>query len=74
MDYASSRAGAYPLVLPIYEVVCDRGNNPQRLALLKAFLSYTASVTGQAVLHSLYYAPLPEVYRAQLTAVIATLA
>jgi phosphate transport system substrate-binding protein len=51
---------AYPIVLVAYEIVCDRGNAPETLALTKAFLGYTASEEGQRTLQEIHYAPISD--------------
>ena len=59
IDYATKTAGAYPIVLVTYEIVCSKGSPSDKVALLKGFLGYTASADGQGVLNGLGYAPLP---------------
>ncbi|GAB1821894.1 phosphate ABC transporter substrate-binding protein PstS [Herbidospora sp. RD11066] len=59
IDYATSAAGAYPIVLVTYEITCEKGLSPEELPLVKGFLTYTASAEGQQVLTDLGYAPLP---------------
>jgi phosphate transport system substrate-binding protein len=58
IDYNTKAAGAYPIVLVTYEIVCEKGTPADKLALVKAFLGYTAG-DGQAKLADLGYAPLP---------------
>lgn len=60
LDYATRQEGAYPVVLVTYEILCDRGNNPDTLALTRAFLRYAASGEGQAQLADIDYAPMPD--------------
>ena len=57
LDYATKEAGAYPIILVTYEVVCSAGNG-DKAALLKSFLGYTAT-DGQAELTKVGAAPLP---------------
>ncbi|GLW09498.1 phosphate-binding protein PstS [Microtetraspora sp. NBRC 13810] len=59
IDYATSAAGAYPIVLVTYEITCEKGLSAEELPLVKSFLTYTASDEGQAALTELGYAPLP---------------
>lgn len=59
-DYATRRAGAYPIVLVTYEILCDRGNDPDTLRLTRAFLRYAASGQGQRTLARIDYAPMPD--------------
>ncbi len=58
LDYATKEAGAYPLILVTYEIVCSAGNSADVAPLLKSFLGYT-STDGQATLTELGAAPLP---------------
>jgi phosphate transport system substrate-binding protein len=58
IDYNTKASGAYPIVLVTYEIVCEKGTPADKVALLKAFLTYTAG-EGQAKLTDLGYAPLP---------------
>ncbi|GAA1277025.1 phosphate-binding protein PstS [Planotetraspora silvatica] len=59
IDYATSAAGAYPIVLVTYEITCEKGLSATDLPLVKSFLTYTASDAGQQSLTGLGYAPLP---------------
>ncbi|WP_258054746.1 phosphate ABC transporter substrate-binding protein PstS [Streptomyces sp. Ru71] len=59
LNYNPTEAGAYPLTLVTYEIVCDKGNKSDTLAGTKAFLRYTASEDGQKVLSDNSYAPIP---------------
>jgi phosphate transport system substrate-binding protein len=74
IDYNTTTAGAYPIVLVTYEIVCDKGNPADKLALIKSFLSYTSSSAGQGSLTNLGYAPLPETVRAKVASTVAALA
>jgi phosphate transport system substrate-binding protein len=59
IDYTTSAAGAYPIVLVTYEITCEKGLPAEESKLVKAFLTYTASEQGQTALTGLGYAPLP---------------
>jgi phosphate transport system substrate-binding protein len=74
IDYTTKEAGAYPIVLVTYEIVCSKGTDAAKLPLLKSFLGYTVSAEGQALLDKLGYAPLPEAVRAKVEASIKNLA
>ena len=74
LDYATKEAGAYPIVLVTYEIVCSKGTAADKLALVKGFLGYTASAEGQAVLDKLGYAPLPASVQTKVAASITNLA
>ncbi|MFI7547799.1 phosphate ABC transporter substrate-binding protein PstS [Actinoplanes sp. NPDC049599] len=69
VDHRTAVAGAYPIVLVTYEVVCRAGTPP----LLRAFLAYTAGPRGQAAAARLGYAPLPEQLRARVAAAVGGL-
>ncbi|GAA0709752.1 phosphate ABC transporter substrate-binding protein PstS [Dactylosporangium roseum] len=74
IDYATKEAGAYPIILVTYEIVCGKGTPADKLALVKGFLGYTASAEGQKSLDKLGYAPLPETVRAKVETSIKNLA
>ncbi|MDQ2847398.1 MAG: phosphate ABC transporter substrate-binding protein PstS [Actinomycetota bacterium] len=57
LDYATKTAGAYPILLVTYEIVCSAGNG-DKAALLKSFLGYAAT-DGQTTAVSNGAAPLP---------------
>ncbi|MFC5219331.1 phosphate ABC transporter substrate-binding protein PstS [Streptomyces coerulescens] len=59
LDYTPSAAGAYPITLVTYEIVCDKGNKAETLPATKSFLNYIASEDGQGLLAEAGYAPLP---------------
>ncbi|WP_433394422.1 phosphate ABC transporter substrate-binding protein PstS [Micromonospora sp. KLBMP9576] len=74
IDYNTREAGAYPIVLVTYEIVCAKGLAADKLPLVKGFLGHAVSTTGQADLTELGYAPLPESVRAKVEAAVANLA
>ena len=60
LDYATKEAGAYPIVLVTYEIVCSKGPDAEpRPTLVKAFLKHFASDDVQKGLEEIGYAPLP---------------
>jgi phosphate transport system substrate-binding protein len=69
IDYATTEAGAYPIVLVTYEIACSKGS--AKAAAIKGFLTYTASTGGQSALAELGYAPLPEAVRSKVEASVA---
>jgi phosphate transport system substrate-binding protein len=73
VDHRTAAAGAYPIVLVTYEVVCRTGTAARTLPLLKSFLTYTAGPRGQAAAARLGYAPLPEQLRDRVTDAVAGL-
>ncbi|WP_030613731.1 phosphate ABC transporter substrate-binding protein PstS [Streptomyces sclerotialus] len=72
-DYDAPKAGAYPIVLMTYEIVCDKGNQAASLPALKSFLSYTAGAEGQKHLAALHYAPLPAAVAKEVRRAVRTL-
>ncbi len=74
LDYATKAEGAYPLILVTYEIVCEKGTPSDKLALVKDFLSYTASEDGQKILSDLGYAPLPDSIRTKVATAVEALA
>jgi phosphate transport system substrate-binding protein len=74
IDYTTKAAGAYPIVLVTYEIVCSKGNDAAKLPLVKGFLKYTASNEGQKTLSDLGYAPLPESVRSKVATAVDSLA
>jgi phosphate transport system substrate-binding protein len=71
LDYATKAAGAYPIVLVTYEIVCTKYSDAKVGALVKSFLTYTVT-DGQGSLKQLGYAPLPSPVAAKVKAAIAT--
>ena len=73
VDYRTTAAGAYPIVLVTYEIVCRTGTPEGALPLLRGFLGYTAGPQGQAAAARLGYTPQPAALQAQVLAAVATL-
>lgn len=74
IDYVTKESGAYPIVLVAYEIVCSKGNPADKLALLKSFLTYTASSDAQKSLEKIYYGSLPETFRVKVESAVKNLA
>jgi phosphate transport system substrate-binding protein len=68
LDYATKAAGAYPIILVTYEIVCS-ANNGAALPVLKSFLGYAAT-KGQATLAEVGAAPLPAEIQTKVVAAI----
>jgi phosphate transport system substrate-binding protein len=60
INYTTKTAGAYPIVLVTYEITCEKGLAADQAALVKSFLTYTASASGQGELNAIGYVPLPD--------------
>ncbi|MFF5173919.1 phosphate ABC transporter substrate-binding protein PstS [Micromonospora sp. NPDC000089] len=73
IDYNTKEAGAYPIVLATYEIVCSKGNPADKLPLIKGLLGYAASTEGQTDLTELGYAPLPDSVRTKVEAAVKNL-
>lgn len=58
LDPTISQADAYPIVLVTYEITCSTGLPADQLAVVKPFLTYTASTQGQAILEGIGYVPI----------------
>ncbi|MBN9619261.1 MAG: phosphate ABC transporter substrate-binding protein PstS, partial [Actinobacteria bacterium] len=72
LDYTTKAAGAYPLILVTYEIVCSKYKSAATGTAVKDFLSYTAT-GGQASLAGLGYAPLPAAIQTKVEASIAAI-
>ncbi|MBL7492102.1 phosphate ABC transporter substrate-binding protein PstS [Frankia sp. AgB1.9] len=72
-DYTSKVAGAYPIYLISYEIVCTAGQDPAKAGLVKSFLTYATSDAGQSSITDLGYSPLPSSLATKVRGVIATL-
>ena len=69
LNYTPKSAGAYPIILATYEIVCTKYKDPAKGTFVKNFLNYTVN-GGQASLAGLGYAPLPDSLKAKVTASI----
>jgi phosphate transport system substrate-binding protein len=73
LDYATKTAGAYPIVLVTYEIVCEKGLPTDQAGFVKGFLTYTSSDAGQSALGKLGYAPLPAAVLTKVQAAVKAL-
>jgi phosphate transport system substrate-binding protein len=64
--YGTKEAGAYPLVLATYEIVCSNGYDAETAEAVKSFLTVAAN-QGQAGLSAAGYVPLPEQFKQRMT-------
>ncbi len=72
-DYATTDANAYPNLLVTYEIVCSKGNPSDKKDLIKNFLTYLASNSGQSVLPGQSYTKLPANIQSKVQAAIKTI-
>ena len=71
--YGTKEAGAYPLVLATYEIVCSKGYDADTAAAVKSFLTVAAN-EGQANLGPAGYVPLPDAFKERLLTSISAIA
>jgi phosphate transport system substrate-binding protein len=70
--HKTTAAGAYPIVLATYEVVCSKYADADTAKAVKAFLT-TAINQGQAQLATNGYAPLPDALKTKLATAIGAI-
>ncbi|MDT0213080.1 phosphate ABC transporter substrate-binding protein PstS [Rothia sp. ARF10] len=70
LDYATKEAGAYPINLVTYEIVCSKGKDAEKQKNIKAFLKYFASEEAQKTIEEIGYAPLPAEVRTKVATAI----
>ncbi|MFW5473714.1 phosphate ABC transporter substrate-binding protein PstS [Knoellia sp. CPCC 206450] len=70
LDYATKEAGAYPINLVTYEIVCSKGKDAEKQKNIKAFLKYFASEEAQKTIEEIGYAPLPAEVQTKVEAAI----
>jgi phosphate transport system substrate-binding protein len=63
--YRTQAAGAYPLVMATYEIVCSRGYDPATSAAVKSLLT-VAGDNAQGGLSGAGYIPLPDKFKKRL--------
>jgi len=67
--YSARTAGAYPLVLATYEIVCSKGYDPPTSAAVRSLLTVAAD-NAQDGLSAAGYVPLPDKFKKRLIAAI----
>jgi len=73
LDYATKEAGAYPILLVTYEIVCSKAKDPAKAKLISTFLKSFAAADMQTKLQEIGYAPLPAEVQAKVTTAIDAL-
>jgi phosphate transport system substrate-binding protein len=73
LDYTTKEAGAYPILLVTYEIVCSKNKDATTAANIKAFLAHFASPETQKSLEEIGYAPLPASVQSQVATAIQAL-
>jgi phosphate ABC transporter, phosphate-binding protein len=66
IDYKTKAAGAYPIILVTYEIVCSKYSDATKAKDIKAFLTYMASADFQKQLTGVGAAPLPAPIQAKV--------
>jgi phosphate transport system substrate-binding protein len=67
--YSTKAAGAYPLVLATYEIVCSKGYDPATTDAIKSLLTVAAD-NAQSGLSAAGYVPLPDKFKQRLVTAI----
>lgn len=67
--YKPTQAGAYPIVLATYEIVCSKYPDSATGAAVKAFMQTTIG-SGQADLDQYGYIPMPSSFQSKLAAAV----
>jgi phosphate transport system substrate-binding protein len=70
--YGTTAAGAYPLVLATYEIVCSKGYNADTAGAVKSFLTVAAN-DGQAGLADAGYIALPDSFKQRLLTAVGAI-
>ncbi|PLS26918.1 phosphate ABC transporter substrate-binding protein [Bifidobacterium anseris] len=71
INHTTKAAGAYPIVLVSYDIVCPAYKDPQDARFAKAWLSYVTSAEGQHTAQAAAgVAPLPETLTGRIAASI----
>ncbi|MGV0812337.1 phosphate ABC transporter substrate-binding protein PstS [Mycolicibacterium boenickei] len=71
--YGTKEAGAYPLVLATYNIVCSKGYDADTAAAVKSFMTVAIN-EGQANLSAAGYVPLPDAFKERLVTSINAIA
>ncbi|MBJ8344528.1 phosphate ABC transporter substrate-binding protein PstS [Antrihabitans sp. YC2-6] len=71
--YGTKDAGAYPILLATYEIVCSKGYDAATSIAVKNFLTVAVN-EGQSGLAEIGYAPLPDAFKERVTTAINAIA
>ncbi|WP_314038014.1 phosphate ABC transporter substrate-binding protein PstS [Dietzia sp. CH92] len=69
--YVPETAGAYPIIMPTYEIVCSTYGDPEVAQAVKAFLNVAVSEDVQGQLEPEGYIPVPDEFREKLLTAIS---
>jgi phosphate transport system substrate-binding protein len=73
LKHSGTASGAYPALLVTYEIVCSKGLEAGKTAIVKDFLTYFASPDSQSKLEELGYAPLPSELQSKVQTAVAAI-
>ena len=73
LDYATKTAGAYPIILVTYEIVCSKYPDAKVGTSVKSFLNFFASDEEQKAIEEIGYAPLPTEISGKVKTAIAAI-
>ena len=68
--YVPETAGAYPIIMPTYEIVCSHYKDPEMALAVKSFLNVAVAEEVQDQLEAEGYIPIPDEFRGKLTEAI----
>src|SRR5699024_395582 len=71
--YVPEHAGAYPILMPTYEIVCSTYGDEDTAAAVRSFLDVAVSQDVQSKLEDQGYIPVPDAFRTQLTDAISAI-
>ena len=69
--YVPEVAGAYPIIMPTYEIVCSTYEDPETAEAVKSFLNVAVAEDVQAQLEDEGYIPVPDEFREKLLTAIS---
>ena len=69
--YVPEAAGAYPNIMPTYEIVCSTYGDPETAEAVKSFLNIAVSEDVQGQLEPEGYIPVPDEFREKLVTAIS---
>ena len=73
IDRTVADGASYPIVLVTYEITCEKGLDATKSALVKQFLTYTASDEAQGALSAAGYVPVTGDLLAKVRAAVAAI-
>lgn len=71
--YVPESAGAYPVLMPTYEIVCSNYPDDETAGAVRSFLNVAVSPGVQGQLEDEGYIPVPDAFRGKLTDAIAAI-